>query len=199
MSNTGKLVDMTGQVVKGWRIVERAKSTLKGAMWWCSCERCEGPRLISGNALRQPRKISHCRRCYEPRSGGRQLLDITGEVRGTWRVLARVVNPKTRWRCSCVKCGFEREVDGSQLKAEPPPCAECKKIAVRPPPPAPVKLERVVAPSRFVVPFNSDEQGTPARCSVCRSMALFLRGRCGQCGAAWSADRLPHVDGRRCG
>lgn len=189
----GKLVDMTGQLVNGWSVIERASTTRNGsASWWCKCEKCGAPRLLTGNQLRKPHKLGYCSKCYKSRTGGRELIDITGETRGTWRVLARVANPKTRWRCGCIRCGFDREVDGSQLKAEPPGCVECKR-APKPVATEASELQRSLSPNRVVVAFDPDEQGAPARCSVCRSMAMFLRGRCGVCGSAWSAERLPHV------
>lgn len=185
-------VDMLGQTVNGWAIKERAKSHSKGATWWCSCIDCGAQRLIAGTVLRKPRKVGRCRKCHPVRVRGRKRIDITGQTHGTWRVLARVVSSRVRWRCSCITCDFERDVDGSHLIAEPPPCTECKKEAAR----VATKPAELQRSTRVVMPFDSEEQGVSARCSACRSMALFLRGRCGICGSR-RADVLPHVDGRR--
>jgi len=178
-------VDMLGQTIGGWVVKEKALSLGKGATWWCACELCNLPRLISGNQLRKPQKLGRCKHCFRQRPRS----NIVGQTRGTWKVLARVANPKIRWRCACVKCGFEREIDGSQLAAEAPPCSKCPK-----PEPEPIP----VPPFRSIE-FNPDEPGVAARCRVCRSMAMFRRARCGVCGASGSAETLPHVDGRRCG
>jgi len=51
-------------------------------------------------------------------------VDETGELHGTWRVLARDEGAPGYWfwRCRCEGCGFERVLAGVRLRASPPRC-----------------------------------------------------------------------------
>lgn len=142
------------------------------------------------------------------------LIDIAGMVFGTWKVLGRSPNSgrsEPSWRCECTVCAHVVSLTGHHLRKRTPKCPLCHpalqvhwRKPKTPEPARPVIPAAVIRasmpvdfrPKHDVQAMHSAQSGAVARCSVCRSMAVFTRARCSVCGAGWSADVLEHVDGR---
>lgn len=75
-----KVIDMTGQTLRGLRIIKRAKrtDTKQRAFWVCQCH-CGRYFTVRGDQLR-----SHTTQCSVCNGGGRQSRFVEeGEVNGT--------------------------------------------------------------------------------------------------------------------
>jgi hypothetical protein len=58
-------IDMIGQTIGGYVVVERGPSW-RGAHWWCLCLTCQDQSLIRGTDLRKVadgRRVWYCRTC----------------------------------------------------------------------------------------------------------------------------------------
>lgn len=58
-----RLIDLTGQDIAGWHVIERAPNDKYGmARWWCRCRDCGGVRRVHGGNLRSG-KSRQCVAC----------------------------------------------------------------------------------------------------------------------------------------
>ena len=62
---------------------------------------------------------------------GAKAEDFTGRICGTWKVITRDKNPKSKshetfWVCECQRCGNIASVRKTDLKKEPKSCNNCK-------------------------------------------------------------------------
>lgn len=71
--------------------------------------------------------------------GATGVVDLTGQVRGIWRVLrylrpGRAQAPTPIWEVACVAVGHKREMRGCALRNKPPiKCAACRRGEPAPP------------------------------------------------------------------
>ena len=101
-----KKVDLTGQTIGEWKVLEQAPSgTHRETQWLCQCS-CGEIRVVTSNALRNGRSTS----CGHSTTG---LHDITGKTFGNWKVLhksnIKISGGSTLWTCEC-KCGTVKDV-----------------------------------------------------------------------------------------
>ena len=103
-----KLIDLTGQVIGNWKVIERAKSLgsphgKKSTSWKCQC--VKNPEYIVVKRSQELRKITKetCRSCK-----GCHESDLSGKQFGRWRVINKAddyVDSKGRayhmWNCEC--------------------------------------------------------------------------------------------------
>ena len=107
------LIDLTGQKIGRWTVLEKAPNKNKTVYWLCQCD-CGTIKEVRGQCLREGESIS-CG-CYKreidiKRRTGKSpgnFIDLTGQKFGKLTVLKRVVeNDKdghSQWLCQC-DCG----------------------------------------------------------------------------------------------
>ena len=115
-------IDMVGRRV-GLLVVEsRAQdyvdptSGARTARWLCRCD-CGGESVVRGTALRRGSTTS-CGCARKVALQGKGLIDLSGQRFGSWTVIERAENGKSRksrWSCVC-DCGTTRVVDGFALR-----------------------------------------------------------------------------------
>ncbi len=115
-----KLIDLTGKVFGGLRVVRRhAKNKGGKPQWVCRCS-CGRVKTAGGQNLRRGITIS---------CGCSRAKDLVGKVFGRWTVVKRQqkASRDVMWVCKC-KCGTTRSVAGSTLKRGSSQSCGCSSI-----------------------------------------------------------------------
>lgn len=113
-----KLIDLTGQIIGNWQVLERAPNRSGGRSYWkCKCLLCNSTiKEVSGGNLRSGQSLScGCQKMEKMRQAC--IKDETGNTYGFLHVL-RQATPEEKqqkqnntseqgiyWVCECLKCG----------------------------------------------------------------------------------------------
>ena len=113
-----KLIDLTGQIIGNWEVLERGPNTKSGgARWLCKCRLCNKTvKLVTSHNLRSGQSYScGCQKMEKMRQAC--IKDETGKVYGYLKVLRQATQEEKKqkitgkttngvyWVCECLKCG----------------------------------------------------------------------------------------------
>ena len=120
-----KIIDMTGQVTKGWKVLRKGlpktKNTSKSIWWDCECVKCGQKKTFNGTELR----LNRVGQCKCPNLTEKQkikklfnsIVDETGNKYGKLTVLsfAYTKDGFAYWNCIC-DCGTKKIIKGNHLR-----------------------------------------------------------------------------------
>lgn len=132
------LIDLTGQKFGKWTVLHKSETKQKGmTLWRCQCQ-CGHVQDIASTVLRS-KYVPKCELCEgNQHKKGRQLIDLSGQVFGMWKVLNRdEANDKigkTMWECKCLQCGKVFSVNSQALRTgKSKACRSCSRKNVNHP------------------------------------------------------------------
>lgn len=107
----GKFIDLTGQQINDWTVIERGTNRKKSTMWKCRCKCGRIYNVGRGDLLsEQSKSCQHC--------GNTKTPDLIGQHFGKWTVLHCDLNRKSCYQyfiCQCV-CGNKKSVTSYNLR-----------------------------------------------------------------------------------
>ena len=115
-------VDLTGQRIGHWTVLEIATGHKGETYWRCQCD-CGAIHDVKGSDMKTGRSLS-CHKC------GTGFIDLTGLRFGRWTVLCRSekrdrTDRGTYWRCQC-DCGAIHDVrSGNLMRGTSKGCRDC--------------------------------------------------------------------------
>ena len=113
-----KLIDLTGQIIGNWEVLERGPNTKTGgAQWKCKCLLCNKTiKLVTSHNLRSGQSYScGCQKMEKMRQSC--IKDETNKIYGFLKVLRQATPEEKKqkrtdskgegvyWVCECLKCG----------------------------------------------------------------------------------------------
>lgn len=119
----GKFIDLTGQKINRWTIIERAENKGKAVYWKCKCE-CGTIKDVKGSHLRDGSSQScgclqkEIAKDFLSQVGQNNFNDLTNKEFGFWTVIKdsgkRASNGAIIWHCKC-QCGEEKDLESRYL------------------------------------------------------------------------------------
>ena len=114
-----KLIDLTGQIINDWRVIDRATNTKDGqARWNCECLLCGNIKTVQGGHLRSGRS-KNCGCTKMKKMANANTINEIGKIYGKLTVVEKVETPKGKigayWKCKC-ECGNAVIVKGDYLR-----------------------------------------------------------------------------------
>lgn len=115
-SINGNLIDLTGQTIGSWEVIEPIKDEKRGwnAKWKCRCLKCGNIKEVFGYNLRS----RHSTSC-----GCDALIDMKDKKINEWTVLKYMGN--SMWKCQC-SCGTIQYINGYELRSGERKSCGCK-------------------------------------------------------------------------
>ena len=114
-----KLIDLTGQKINNWLVLERAENDKRGrAKWLCRCLLCGKEKVVDGCHLRDgSSKNCGCQKMFKMKEAN--VKDEAGKIYGKLTVLKRGKTPEGKtgayWTCQC-ECGTILDIKGDYLR-----------------------------------------------------------------------------------
>ena len=119
----GKFIDLTGQKINRWTVIERAENRGKAVYWKCKCE-CGTIKDVKGSHLRDGSSQScgclqkEVAKDFLSQVGQNNFNDLTNKEFGFWTVIKdsgkRASNGTIIWHCKC-RCGEEKDLESRYL------------------------------------------------------------------------------------
>ena len=108
-----KMIDMTGQDIGYWHVIERGENNSRGqAQWICKCTACGKIKLVTGSRLRNGDSTNcGCVRMEKMRQAC--IKHEEGKIYGYLKVIRMATEEEkprndrygVYWNCECLKCG----------------------------------------------------------------------------------------------
>lgn len=115
-----KIIDLTGQKINKWLVLERDKTKKGTAYWICQCE-CGTIKSVCGSSLRNgASKSCGCERIKKSRENNGKFINEIGNRYGKLLVIAKdeelsIQKHRAQWICKC-DCGNTKIVSSKCLR-----------------------------------------------------------------------------------
>lgn len=115
-----KMIDLTGQKINKWLVIERDKTKKGTAYWICQCE-CGTIKSVCGSSLRNgTSKSCGCEKIKKSRENNGKFINEIGNRYGKLLVIAKdeelsIQKHRAQWICKC-DCGNIRVVSSKCLR-----------------------------------------------------------------------------------
>lgn len=119
----GTFIDLTGQKINRWKVIQRAENRGKAVYWQCQCE-CGTIKDVKGAHLRSGASQScgclqkEVAKEFLVQLGKHNINDLSKQKFGYWTVIEdsgeRASNGSILWKCKC-ECGVEKNILGKYL------------------------------------------------------------------------------------